>query len=103
MESVAGLRGKGKGKRMASRVYFSLFINNITRHQLVKRVKLNFDYGLVSGLVIIQHFSLHTEGGALDSNDGRLKPIKLLIEAERLDDGWMLEPVIEVICLHTGK
>ena len=33
-----------------------------------------------------------------DINDGRHKPIKLLIEAERLDDGWTLEPVIKVIC-----
>ena len=33
----------------------------------------------------------------IDSNVGRLKPIKSLIEAERLDDGWMLETVIEVI------
>ena len=39
---------------------------------------------------------------SIDCNDGRHGrhgggPIKL-IEAERLDDGWMLEPAIEVIC-----
>ena len=31
-------------------------------------------------------------------NDGRHGGPIILIEAERLDDGWMLEPVIEVIC-----